>query len=193
MTTETKEYKKTLLELPPEVHAAFARLDGDTEKRNAYAAALRGAGWTLQSISAPSKLTRERIRQIVKEHDTGLEAELTDLPLPEPPRKKTKEPRAFVEPDPEKLARLLELQPAAQSVRSNSEKFREEAEEYTALVAEVHLKDKVPLYRLALRLGVSHGALRFRLVRYKYMEPKNGGSSKVYTPILESNRAGSTL
>jgi hypothetical protein len=190
--TQGKELKKTLLTLPQEVFDAFASLGDNTETRNSYAAELRPAGWTLQSISAASGLTRERVRQIVKESETRGYIALTldgDYPLPEPPRREVKPPRVFVEPDPVKLARLLELQPAAQKVRSNSDKYREEAEEYTALVAEVHLEDKVTLYRLALRLGVTHGALRFRLVRYGYMTAAQGGSSKVYAPILEANRA----
>jgi hypothetical protein len=100
-----------------------------------------------------------------------------------------KPPREFVEPDPAKLARLLELKPFAQQVRSNGGKYRAEAEEYTALIAEVHLVDGVTLYRLAKRLGVTHGALRFRLARYGAKLPQNGGTSKVYNPILAENRA----
>jgi hypothetical protein len=184
LLTEQIVYKKTLLTLPPEVSDAFARAE-DTEIRNAYMAALRGLGWTLQSVSAASGVTRERVRQIVK---AGSDVTLpTDFPLPAPPARAVRAPREFVEPAPEKLARLLELQPAAQAVRSNSPKYRKEGEEYTKLLAEVHLEDGVPLYRLALRLGVTHGALRFRLARYLYKLPKDG-TSKVYTPILEENR-----
>lgn len=155
------------------------------EKRNSYCAALRKAGWTLQSISDAAGLTRERVRQIVKEPQTE---DITGLPVPEPPKHERKAPRVYVEPDPDKLARLLELKPLAQQVRLNSPQYRAEAEEYTKLIAECHLEDKVTLYRLALRLGVSHGALRFRLARYGLKVPVNG-TSKVYTPIKPENRA----
>lgn len=196
MTESTKELQKTQLTLPAEVSDAFAGLDPET--RNAYAAELRGLKWTLQSISEASDLTRERIRQVVKaQADAGVPFNWagTDLPFPTPPAKAVKPPREYVEPDPAKLARLLTLQRDAQSVRSNSPKYRAEAEEYSALVADVHLNDGVPLYRLAKRLSedpetygkVTHGALRFRLARYGLKLPVNG-TSKVYTRIHEENR-----
>lgn len=159
------------------------------EIRNAYTRALRNAHWTLQSISEAAGLTRERVRQIVSEASEN-EPDVSALPIPEPPRLPQSEPREYIEPDPQKLARLLELKPLAQKVRSNSTAYREEAEEYTRLIAEVHLEDGVTLYRLAKRLGVTHGALRFRLARYGYKEPKTG-ASKVYTPIKKENRTDS--
>lgn len=177
-----------MLELPPEVDFVFADARTTVETRNAYMYALRGAGWTLQSISESSGLTRERVRQIVKDFgENGDTVANVAGPVPTPPSKAVKEPRQYVEPDPEKLARLLALKPIAQRVRSNSPNHREEAEEYTKLIAEVHMTDGVPLYRLAKRLDVSHGALRFRLARYGYKQPA-AGSSKVYTPILAENR-----
>lgn len=178
--------------LPESVATAFTSLAGDMKKRNAYMAALKALGWSYQSISDSSKITRERVRQIVREWSQDNTQGLGSLPLPEAPKKvrKVRTPRVFIEPDPDKLARMLELQPAAQSVRSNSDKFREEAEEYTSLLAESHLDDGVTLYRLAKRLGVTHGALRFRLARYGYKLPKTA-TSKVYKPILSENRFGS--
>ena len=92
------------------------------------------------------------------------------------------------EPEPETLARLLELQPLAQLVRSHSPKYRAEAEEYAALVWKAHKEQKVTLYRLAKCLGVTHGALRFRLVRYGYMTPAKGGKSRSYQRIMDKNR-----
>lgn len=189
MTTETPKYRKTNLTLPAEVVAAFefASLDDrDMEIRNAYARALHDAHWTLQSISEAAGVTRERVRQLVA--DEYPDVDLTGYPIPTPPVFEKAAPREYVEPDPVKLARLLELKPLAQKVRSNSPENRAEAEEYSALIAEVHQQDGVTLYRLAKRLGVTHGALRFRLARYGYKKPQSG-SSKVYAPILEKNRA----
>jgi hypothetical protein len=94
----------------------------------------------------------------------------------------------YIEPTPETLARLLELQPNAQKVRFNSTKFRKEAEEYTALINHAHTIERVTLYRLAKRLGVTHGALRFRLARYGYKEPPTA-TSRAYQVVLEKNRA----
>lgn len=182
------EYRKTGHTLPESVVSAFNRLRDDLETRNLYSAALRRKGWTLASISAVTGVTRERIRQIESATPAGAEVALgADLPLPSPPVKAVKERKTYVEPDPGKLARLLELQPEAQQNRHNSEEFREAAEAYTALVWEVHDQDGVTLYRLAKALGVTHGALRFRLARYGYKEPQSG-VSKVYTRIMPEHR-----
>lgn len=186
------DYKKTQLTLPPEVVSTFTRLEDDLDTRNAYIAALRRAHWTLQSISAATGITRERVRQIEQNAPEGIERALgADLPVPHPPVKEKKSPRVYVEPDAGKLARLLELQPQAQQNRHNSAEHRQAAEDYTALVWEVHNQDGVTLYRLAKRLGVSHGALRFRLARYGYKLPQTG-VSKVYTRIDPAHRVNVT-
>lgn len=184
------EYRKTQLTLPQEVVATFDRLEGDLDLRNHYAAALRRAGWTLQSISEAAGVTRERVRQIndsIPEGTGEAVARSNALPVPLPPLKKVRARKVYLEPEPAKLARLLELQPQAQQNRHNSEEFRLAAEQYTALVWEVHNRDGVTLYRLAKALGVTHGALRFRLARYGYKLPETG-VSKVYTRIDPSRR-----
>jgi len=181
------EYKKTRHTLPQEVVATFERIGENTETRNLYIAALRRVGWTLSSISDVTGITRERVRQIEQNAPEDLEVP-SNVHLPMPPKKVVREPRTYVEPDPVKLERLMELQPLAQQNRHNSEEFRQAAEDYTALVWEVHDKDGVPLYRLAKRLGLSHGALRFRLARYGYKLPQKTGVSKVYTRIDPDHR-----
>jgi len=170
--------------LPIDVKDAFSSII-DTDTRDAYIRALRDADWTLESIAAATELTRERVRQISL---TRSASELpTYLSIPTPPLKPERPKPVYVEPHPDTLARLLELQPLAQQVRSNGTKYRAEAEEYTALLNHAHVNEGVTLYRLAKRLGVTHGALRFRLVRYGYKTPVNA-TSKVYTRILDENR-----
>ena len=181
------EYRKTQLTLPREVGTAFAGMTDDQTTRDLYIATLRRLGWTLQSISEVTGVTRERVRQIDAGAPETLPALAADIPTPAPPLKPVATPRVYVEPDPVKLARLMELQPEARSNRSNTEKYREAAEEYSALIWEIHDQDGVPLYRLAKRLGVTHGALRFRLARYGYKLPQNG-VSKVYTRIDPAHR-----
>ena len=182
------DYRKTQLTLPSEVVDAFNSLGEDLETRNLYSVALRRAGWTLQSISDATGITRERVRQTTASYGDAPLPPLPDaLVVPEPPVKKPKVKRQYVEPDPAKLARLRELQPLAQQNRHNSEEYRHAAEQYTALVWEVHDQDGVSLYRLAKHLGVTHGALRFRLARYGYKLPKSG-TSKVYTRIDPAHR-----
>jgi hypothetical protein len=109
------------------------------------------------------------------------------IDIPAPPLKPERNKPAYIEPTPETLRRLLELQPYAQQVRANGTKYRAEAEEYTKLLDYAHTIEGVTLYRLAKRLGVTHGALRFRLVRYGYKKPITA-TSKVYQPIIRENR-----
>ena len=158
----------------------FERIS-NAEERDDYVRALRSAGWTLSSISDVIGLSRERVRQIcATPHDESTKAEFY---IPEPPRYAEKTVRVYVEPKPETLARLLELQPMAQQVRSSSPRFRAEAEEYTSLLNHAHTVEGVTLYRLGKRLGITHSAIRFRLTRYGYKPITASTNSRVYQPL----------
>lgn len=184
MSTEEKNYVKKNQQLPEYIADAFNDVSGSTPQRDYLIRQLRLAEWTLEAIASASKLTRERVRQI-STSDTP-DAPI-NIEIPEPPVHAVKAKPVYVEPTPATLERLLELQPYAQQVRSNGKKYREEAEEYTKLLNHAHTVEGVTLYRLAKRLGVTHGALRFRLVRYGYKKPVTA-TSKVYTPIVKENR-----
>ena len=183
--------------LPKNVVDVLSSLEkDDTLIRNSYLAALRQKGWTLQSIADAIDLTRERIRQIEQKIGQDLIDQIKmfpeQFPIPDlPTYSETKTVYEAYEPKPETLARLKELQPLAQQVRSYSPRYRQEAEEYAALVWKCHREENVTLFGLAKLLGVTHGALRFRLVRYGYMTPIKGGSSRSYQPIIEENRVRS--
>jgi transcriptional regulator with XRE-family HTH domain len=169
-------------------------LTKDKDLRAAYVKALRLKGWTLEAIADSLGLTRERIRQIqimaTPANIVYILSNPGEFPVPELETKEIEVPAApaYVEPSPETLARLLELQPLAQKVRYDHSAYRKEAEEYSALVWHANSVEGVTLYRLAKRLGVTHGALRFRLARYGYILPKTG-KSKCYSPIKQKNRA----
>lgn len=184
------KYKKINHSLPQEVIDQFTAITADRD-RNAYMKALRERGWTLDSIGAVSGVTRERVRQIESgtPMSEALRVAIDGYPIPEPPKYEEKTPASdkYIEPSPETLSRLLELQPFAQQVRSYGTQYRREAEEYTWLLNYAHTVEGVTLYRLAKRLGVTHGALRFRLARYGYKKPQNA-ESRVYTPVLQENR-----
>lgn len=182
--TENKYIKKN--QQVPDYISAFFQGPIDTLTRDHLIRSLCDKHWTYEAVAAACDITRERVRQISLQLPTGLEKDLP-FEIPEPPVKPERPKRVYVEPSPETLARLLELQPYAQQVRSNGKKYREEAEEYTKLLNYAHTVEGVTLYRLAKRLGVTHGALRFRLVRYGYKKPVTA-KSKVYTPILSENR-----
>jgi hypothetical protein len=184
MTTHIKKNQK----LPDDIKRHFDSFSSNAE-RDRLIQELVDAGWTYEAISNASGLTRERVRQISNAIGK-LPADLVgslNIEIPVPPVKPEKTGPTYIEPSPENLARLLELQPYAQQVRSSGKKYREEAEEYTKLLNHVHTVEGVTLYRLAKRLGVTHGALRFRLVRYGYKQPVTA-TSKVYTPIVKENR-----
>lgn len=183
------EYSRINLVLPEYVDKAFAGYAavGDTSSRNQLMVALYEAKWTLESIAASiGNISRERVRQIIKANKG--KALAVDIEIPEPPKKPAKPKHEYTEPKPEVLNRLLELQPLAQSVRSNSAKFRAESEEYSALIHKANVEDGVSIYRLAKRLGITHGALQTRLVRYGYKKAGEGARSRSYNPIKPSNR-----
>ena len=188
MTTmsDEKKYIKKNQRLPEEIRAEFETIS-DNIKRDALIKKLVDANWTYEAVSNASGLTRERVRQIANaELKLAAEFDFT-VDIPEPPVKQEKEGPNYIEPHPDTLARLLELQPYAQQVRANGSRYRAEAEEYTKLLDHAHTVEGVTLYRLAKRLGVTHGALRFRLVRYGYKQPVTA-TSKVYQPISAKNR-----
>jgi transcriptional regulator with XRE-family HTH domain len=166
----------------------------DKDTRAAYIYALRMKGWKLQAIADALCLTRERIRQIAlgasPSATVHILANPVEYPVPELDIMEIEvlAPPVYIEPSPEALARLLELKPLAEKVRYDHLQYRKEAEEYSALIWHLYSVDGVTLYRLAKRLGVTHGALRFRLARYGYLLPKTGKSS-CYTPIKQNNRA----
>lgn len=164
----------------------------DIDALRCHIVALRGAGWTLESIASPLGMSRERVRQIGNlsidlAGDSARSKEL-GLDAPEVPRveRKVYVPAVKPQPSEDNLARLRELQPFVKQVRGRSLAYRHEAEEYTELLNIEHNENGVSLYRLAKELGVTHGALRFRLVRYGYK--KTGSESRVYKPILSENR-----
>ena len=186
------------MNLPNDTQDALARYSRDTSTLPYLARALRDSGWTLSAIAEPLDISRERVRQIInmvgnEDGDVVLSiAESVSFSIPQAPERivavqeRKKSVRAT--PLPENVERLLELQPLAQQVRSNSPRYRAEAEEYTSLIAHEHMERGVSLFRLSKELGVTHGALRFRLVRYGYKEATS--EHKVYKPIASDTRVG---
>lgn len=190
MTRSTKpgQPQKRNAVLPAEV-ADAARGLGRAD-RDEYLRDLRRLGWTLQSIADAADLTRERVRQVLELPVSEAAAQrVRHLPHPELPLlpwPTSAEPRPDVRP--ETLARLLELQPFAQLVRSSSKRHRLEAEEYTRLLAEA-TGQGVSVYRLAQVLGVTHNAVRARLIRYGYAPMPANGDHVFYRPVSDDNRA----
>jgi transcriptional regulator with XRE-family HTH domain len=177
----------------PFIATAAVNIIEDAPTRAAYVKALRMKGWTLQAIAGALGVTRERVRQIENTASPSLLVHVLsnpgNFPLPELETKEVEIPdNTPVVPSEVTLKRLLELQPFAQKVRWDQAEHRAAAEEYTALLWHAHSVEGVTIYRLAKCIGVTHGAIRFRLARYGYLQPKTA-KSKAYTPIKEKNRA----
>jgi len=184
--------KQKNLKLPADVIDHFDLLGQDD--RNVYMKALRDAQWTLQSLADAAEISRERVRQIVGQDWPQGELD-PDAPLPTPPAaaEPFRNPRVQTEPNPETLARLKELQPIARKVAGNSTKYRAEAEEYAALLWQAKDVEHVTYYHLAQLLGVTHSAIRSKLVRYGYIEPMTSTTpSRAYRRVKTDNRVRST-
>ena len=176
---EVQRYKQVL---PESVADGFKHITSSSDRDN-YIKALASVGWTARAIAVACKISAERIYQILA---SGAQTEHTPatLVVPPAPRKMVKQKvvATYTEPAPEMLARMKELQPLAQLVRSSSPRYRAEAEEYTYLLNEA-TKQGCTVYRLAKLLGVTHSALAFRLVRYGYRTTVHG-QTKAYQPIM---------
>ena len=179
------EYIKKNQKVPAEI-ANFFKTSPTAEVRDQLIRDLCENHWTYEAVATACGITRERVRQICLAEPTGAPAVIL-FDIPTPPVKIARSKPVYIEPKPETLKRLLELQPYAQQVRSYGKDYRQEAEEYTSLLNYAHTVEGVTLYRLAKRLGVTHGALRFRLVRYGYKKTVTA-TSKFYNPIIEENR-----
>jgi hypothetical protein len=191
----SKVAMKKNLELSQEVYDEFQVLtEYELDARDAYMRLLRERGWTLQSIAdAVGDISRERVRQCIeaisifdamtlasdlKKKDKRLTFFLPEVPLlPE----KVRSERVIVDPTPETLARLKELQPLANQVRYSHKAYRDEAEEYVALLWRAHTVEGASVYRIAQLLGVNPSGIQSRFVRYGYKTTE--GSSASFTPI----------
>lgn len=178
MKTQTRNRWKP--KLPETTIEVVKDLQG--EQLYGYLVCLRDKGWSLSAIATPLGLSRERVRQVTE----NVRANSLQYEVPELPTKPVKErvEKVVIEPSSEVVSRLLELQPMAQSVRGKSQKYRAQGEEYTRLIAS-EIQRGVITSHLADKLGVTHSALNFRLVRYGYAETSS--SAKCYRPIAYGN------
>lgn len=155
--------------LPAEVAQALQLSRANKHVFRANIRTLGQAGWTGTAVANAVGLSRERIRQIMDTDADSLQE--PSIAVPEPPEKP--EPgrkRATVDISPDILERILELKPVAQSIRFTHKNGRPEAEEYTRLIAQ-EIERGVSVYQMAKSLGLTPNAIRFRLIRYGYMEP----------------------
>jgi hypothetical protein len=81
-------------------------------------------------------------------------------------------------PSEDVILQLKQLHSKAKLVRYDRQTYRAEAEQFTALLNEVINVQKYTVLQVAKALGLTRGALHFRLVRYGYNTTE--GSSRVF-------------
>ena len=167
--------KKSQLQLPTDTADLLKTLS--MTDRKAYVKRLCLAGWTYQSVADVFKVSRQAIEQYLKKSEPSEYAD--SLPIPEVPSDPIyKVQRQEVDDD--VLAQLKELHAKARLVRGKGKKYRYEAELFTQLAWE-QTQQGVSVYSLAKSLGVTHGALLFRFVRYGYAT--SNSQSKVFRQL----------
>jgi hypothetical protein len=146
-------------------------------------------GWTQTAVGDAISMSREGVRQVHKKMSgvLGGSPAPSHAPLPLPPERPVKPKKTYTVPSDSTLYRLRLLMPIAQKVRGKGKSYRKEAEEFTALLNHAHKIEGVSIARLSKLLGVTHGAIRFRLCRYGYLKPVSG-KSMVFNPISLENR-----
>ena len=167
--------KKSQLQLPTDTAELLKSLS--MTDRKAYVKKLCLAGWTYQSIADVFKVSRQAIEQYLKKAEPS---EYVDsLPIPEVPSEPIYQVKRQEVSD-DVLLQLKELHAKAKLVRGKGKQYRHEAELFTKLAWE-QTQQGVSVYSLAKSLGVTHGALLFRFVRYGYATSES--QSKVFRPL----------
>jgi hypothetical protein len=164
-------------------------LDSSKFDRDLLVFQLVDLGWTQTAVGDAISMSREGVRQIHKKMlgVLGGSPAPSKAHLPLPPVRPVKPKKTYAVPSDSTLDRLRILMPIAQKVRGKGKSYRKEAEEFTALLNHAHKIEGVSIGRLSKLLGVSHGAIRFRLCRYGYLKPVSG-KSMVFNPISLENR-----
>ena len=167
--------KKSQLQLPTDTADLLKTLS--MTDRKAYVKRLCLAGWTYQSVADVFKVSRQAIEQYLKKSEPSEYA--NSLPIPEVPSDLIYQVKRQEVSD-DVLLQLKELHEKAKQVRGKGKKYRHEAELFTKLAWE-QTQNGVSVYSLAKSLGVTHGALLFRFVRYGYTTSQS--QSKVFRPL----------
>ena len=179
MTTEKiligSKQKKSQLQLPTETADLLKTLS--MTDRKGYVKRLCLAGWTYQSVADVFKVSRQAIEQYLKKAE--ISSYVSELPIPEIPSDPIYRVKRIEVTD-DVLLELKELHSKAKLVRGKGKKYRQEAELFTKLAWE-QTQQGVSVYSLAKSLGVTHGALLFRFVRYGYTTSES--KSKVFRQL----------
>ncbi|HEX5996271.1 MAG TPA: hypothetical protein VFY84_14110 [Jiangellales bacterium] len=160
--------------VPDDFAATLRAMWADGDRRlNALLHSANRNGWTLTALGNALGMTREAVRKRILCAEPFASTDLPEFPLP--PRKPTPAPRvrpALLVP-PEIIAQLREMWEIARTVNGSApsdDPRRRVSERFTAQLAAL-VDQGVTVYRLAKDLGITHGAIRFRLARHGYRTP----------------------
>lgn len=178
--------RKRNLSLPDETVELIKSLN--RQEFISYCRALKAEGWTLQSIADAKGITRERIRQLVVGYPE-VSAPIDHLPVPKLPVIEAVKVVKKVREVPDEVAILLkDLHSKAYWVRGKSPLNREEAERLGEFIWDLIHNQFYSINQVAKAIGVSHLAIRARLVRYGYA--KSDGKTRIFRQLTHRAKVG---
>ena len=178
--------RKRNLSLPDETVELIKSLN--RQEFISYCRALKAEGWTLQSIADAKGITRERIRQLVVGYPE-VSASIDHLSVPKLPVIEAVKVVKKVREVPDGVAMLLKnLHSKAYWVRGKSSLNRKEAEQLGELISDLIYNQFYSINQVAKAIGVSHLAIRARLVRYGYA--KSDGKTRIFRQLTHRAKVG---
>lgn len=178
---EVHKVRRSEVELPDDVRVSFSSLN--LVDKIEYAKRLYKLGWTLRNIGVASGVSRERVRQWVNNLNVRLSNDFDydkvySLPAPEKPVRLVKVFKHIPSiPDDATIEKLKALHDKAKLIRGPGVLHRAEAEEFGAMLNDL-INDGYSVYQISKKLGITHGAINHRLVRYGYKQ--SNGKSRAY-------------
>lgn len=129
-------------------------------------------GWTYTALAQPLGVTRERVRQLANAatgHANGVDIPPPPYkPDPQPPGPPPPSPPALSEKEVDHLRRLLKVARTVNGATPVDHPLRELSKQFAAELAAANGRG-VSVYMIAQQLGVSTGAIRYRLGRHGYL------------------------
>jgi hypothetical protein len=130
-------------------------------------------GWTYVALAQPLGVSRERVRQLAN----GATGHAHGVDIPPPPHRPDPQPPGTPPPtspptlsrqEVSRLRRMCRAVSAVNGATPADDPLRHLSTQFTAELAAAHTRG-VSVYMIGKQLGVTHGAIRFRLGRHGYL------------------------
>lgn len=180
---EVRKVRRSDAELPDNIKAAFTVLN--RQEKMVYSKRLYNLGWTYQNIGNACGVSREAVRKWIDAADADRPdvnfEKVYSLPAKEKPVRFVKVFKHVpLIPSADIVTQLKELHDKAKLIRGPGVLYRSEAEQFSAMLNDL-INQGYSSYQISKALGLTHGALNHRLVRYGYKQ--TNGKSKAYQLI----------